>query len=66
MNRRCPPGYITKAEAAERLGVSTKTLDRRRKSEDSLSRTLLKGRQVLFLVSDVEAYFKCCKARGRL
>ena len=66
MSRHCPPGYMTKAEAAERLGISTKTLDRRRKFEDSFGSVLLKGRQVLFPISDVEAYFELCKQRGRI
>jgi len=55
-----PPGFLTKTEAAERLGMSSKTLERRIKTEELLSRVVRKGRQVFLSERDVEAYF----ARG--
>ena len=66
MKRPCPPGFMTKADVAKRLGYSTKTLDRRRKAEKVLGRILLKGNQLFFPESNVEAYFEHCKQRGWL
>lgn len=62
--RHQPPGYLSKAEAAERLGISTKTLERRLKTEPTLARVLRKGRQVFLPVQDVEAYFRRVQERG--
>lgn len=59
-----PPGYLSKAEAAERLGISVKTLDRRMKTEQLLSRVLRKGRQVFLRIEDVQAYFRHGQERG--
>lgn len=61
-----PPGYVTKAEGAQRLGVCTKTLDRRIKNEAGLFRILRKGRQVWLREDDVEAYFELSQQRGHL
>lgn len=62
--RYCPPGFLSKSQAAQRLGVSTKTLERRMKTEPLLSRVLRKGRQVFLSVDDVEAYFRLGRERG--
>jgi len=59
-----PPGYWTKAQAAQRLGMSTKTLERRMKTERLLSRVLRKGRQVWLRTQDVDAYFRLGEERG--
>lgn len=61
-----PAGFMTKYEAAERLGLSTKTLDRRRKSEPLLQQTLRKGNQVLFREAVIQRYFALCEQRGHL
>lgn len=61
-----PPGYLSKIEAAQRIGFSTKTLDRRIKSEPLLSEVLRKGRQVFLPIAAVEAYFEMCQKRGHL
>lgn len=61
-----PPGYVTKAEAADRLGMSTKTLERRIRTEPVLGRILRKGKQVWLRVQDVEAYFRLAQERGSL
>jgi predicted site-specific integrase-resolvase len=63
---RRPPGYLTKDEAAERLGMSVKTLDRRMKTEPVLRRVMRKGQRVLLLESAVEAYFKLAQERGSI
>lgn len=62
--RYCPPGYLTKADAARRLGVCLKTLERRMKTEPVLSDVLRKGRQIFFRERDVEAYYKLAQQRG--
>lgn len=59
-----PPGYLSKAEAARRLGISVKTLDRRMKTESLLSRVLRKGRQVFLPADVVEEYFRHGQQRG--
>ncbi len=61
-----PPGYVSKAETAERLGISVKTLDRRMKMEGILGRVLRKGRQLWFPLQEVEAFFELCQRRGRI
>lgn len=64
---RVPPGYLSKSQAAERLGMSTKTLDRRTKTEPALGRVTRKGRQggqVLFPIEVVEAYAQLAEKRG--
>ncbi len=60
----CPEGYCSKAEAARRLGISEKTLDRRRQAEPLLANVLCIGRRVLLPIRDVEAYFHLCQQRG--
>ena len=63
----CPPGYLSKADAARHLGVSTKTLDRRRAIEPMLKdHELRKGNQVYFPRRVVEQYFQMCQKRGRI
>lgn len=59
-----PPGYLSKAEAARRLGISVKTLDRRMKTESHLARVLRKGRQVFLPEKDVMEYFRFGEQRG--
>lgn len=61
-----PPGYLSKVDAAERLGISTKTLDRRIKTEPVLSGILRKGRQVFLPVEAVDSFFEICRERGRI
>ena len=61
---RRPPGYMTKTEAAEHLGISEKTLERRLKTEAQLARVLRIGRRVWLLASDVESYFRKSEQRG--
>lgn len=61
---RRPPGYLTRAESAEYLGISEKTLERRMKSEQFVARVLRVGRRVWLLASDVEAYFRLGQERG--
>lgn len=61
-----PPGYLSKSEAAERLGMSVKTLDRRRMTEPTFGRELRKGRQVFLSVQGVEAYARLSRERGYL
>lgn len=61
---RRPPGYVSKAEAAERLGISEKTLERRMKAEDLGARVLRVGRRVFLLAADVEAHFRLGQERG--
>ncbi len=63
---RRPPGYVTRAEAAEQLGISEKTLERRMKTENALARVLRIGRRVWLLASDVDAYFQRSQERGYL
>ena len=63
---RRPPGYLTKAEAAERLGFSQKTLDRRMKTEPCLARALRIGQRVWLREDDISAYFKRSQDRGYL
>lgn len=65
-SRLSPPGYMSKAEAAKRLGISTKTLDRRIKTEPILSGILRKGRQVFLRAESVEAFFELCEERGQI
>ncbi|GJM17941.1 MAG: hypothetical protein DHS20C14_01540 [Phycisphaeraceae bacterium] len=62
----CPPGYLTKTDAAQRLGMCLKTLERRMKTEPVLSQVLRKGRQVFFSERAVEAYYKLAQQRGYL
>lgn len=62
--RPVPPGYLSKAQAADRLGISTKTLDRRRKTEPHLESDMSKGGQVLFREPVIEAYWRLSKERG--
>lgn len=62
--RRTPSGYLDKRDAAEYLGMSTKTLDRRRQTEPLLQRTLRKGRQLFFLEESVRQYLELAKQRG--
>jgi len=64
--RNGPPGYLSKRQAAERLGVSTKTVDRRLKLGDLHVKILRIGRSTWLLESDVEQYFAACKQRGYL
>ena len=61
---RRPPGYITRAEAAEKLGISEKTLERRMKTEKALARVLRVGRRIWLLKSDVKAHFDRSEERG--
>ena len=61
---RRPPGYVSKAEAAERLGISEKTLERRMKAEDLGARVLRVGRRVFLLAADVEAHSVLVKSGG--
>ncbi len=63
-SRPIPPGYLSKAQAAKRLGISIKTLDRRRQTEPTLDAELNKGGQLLFREPVIEAYFRLCKERG--
>lgn len=60
----CPPGYLSKAEAAQRLGVSVKTLDRRMRTEKLLTNVLRKGRQVFLPIEALDAYFRLGQERG--
>lgn len=63
----CPPGYLSKAEAANELGVSTKTLDRRRALEPLLkSSEFRKGNQIYFPQSVIAEYFQLCQKRGHI
>ena len=64
--KRRPPGYLSKAEAADRLGISEKTLDRRMRAEDFAARVLRVGKRVWVLASDVDAYFRRGQERGYL
>lgn len=66
MTTPTPEGYLTKAEAAARLGMSTKTLERRMKTEPLLQRVLRKGRQLLFPADAISAYFQLAEERGQL
>jgi len=66
MAMRRPAGFLTKAEAAERLGMSTKTLERRMKREELLSRVVRIGKRVLLPEKNVEAYLKRAVERGYL
>lgn len=60
-----PPGYITKEEAAQRLGVGVKTIDRRLKSEPLLSEAVLKaGRRLWIAEYCVARFFEYAKKRG--
>lgn len=61
---RRPDGYVSKSEAADRLGISEKTLERRIKGGEMRAKLLLAGRRVWLLASDVEAYFTLCRQRG--
>lgn len=61
---RRPEGYLTKSEAADRLGISEKTLDRRIKAGEMCTKLLLAGRRVWVLARDVDSYFVICKQRG--
>ena len=63
---RRPPGYVTKTEAADRLGVSERTVDRRQRKEEWLTRVLRVGRRVWLRAADVEAYFRLSVERGHL
>lgn len=60
----CPPGYLSKADAAQRLGVSVKTLDRRMRTEELLSNVMRKGRQVFLPIAALDAYFRLGQERG--
>ena len=59
-----PEGHYSKQEAAAKVGICTRTLDRRRKLEGVLPRVLKAGRNLWFPVSDVEAYIKLTRERG--
>lgn len=59
-----PAGHFTKQEAAEKLGVCPRTLDRRRALEGVLPRFLKAGRNLWFPERDVEAYVKLTRDRG--
>jgi len=59
-----PPGYLTKVQAAARLGMSTKTLDRRMKTEQLLQDFIRKGRQIFLRDVAVEAYYQHSQDRG--
>lgn len=61
-----PPGYINKEESAAVLGVSTKTFDRRRKTEPLLAESLRIGNQLWFLEKLIYAYFEYGVKRGSL
>ena len=61
---RRPEGYVTKNEAAAKLGISVKTLDRRMQTEELLARVLRIGRKVWLRATDVDAYFKVAQERG--
>lgn len=66
-SRLSPPGYLSKAEAAERLGISTKTLDRRRSKEPLLkANELRKGNQVFFPHAAIAEFFELCQKRGHI
>ena len=62
--RYCPPGYLSKKQAAERLGICVKTLDRRLKTQQLVAAVLRKGRQVYLSARDIEAYFRNGQERG--
>lgn len=59
-----PAGYLSKADAAAKLGVSEKTLDRRLKAGDLVAATLVAGRRLWLKAADVEAYFRLVQERG--
>ena len=61
-----PTGYLTKEEVASRFGFDPKTLDRRRKEEPLLAKTLIAGKRVWFHVDAVQAYWEYAMKRGRL
>lgn len=46
--------------------MSTKTLERRMKTEPLLQRVLRKGRQLLFPADAISAYFQLAEERGQL
>jgi predicted site-specific integrase-resolvase len=57
-------GYLTKKQAAAKLGVSPKTLERRIKQEGILADAIKKGQEWLYPESSVQAHFAACKRRG--
>ncbi|MGP1346814.1 MAG: hypothetical protein ACTS3F_09150 [Phycisphaerales bacterium] len=59
-----PQNHLSKQEAAARLGVCTRTLDRRRAIEGALPRVLKAGRNLWFPERDVESYVKLTRERG--
>lgn len=60
-----PPGYLSKEQAAERLGVGVKTLDRRLKSEPILSSDCIRaGRRLWIAESCVDRFFEFARNRG--
>lgn len=59
-----PPGHYNKKEAANRLGISEKTFDRRRKTEPMLSKVLRKGKETWYLEEVIEAYWDLGMKRG--
>lgn len=67
MSFRGPPGYLSKEQAAKRLGVGVKTLDRRLKTEPILSADCLRaGRRLWIAEICVERFFDCARKRGRI
>lgn len=61
-----PPGFMSKVQAALRLGMSTKTLDRRLKTEPLLRDLIRKGKQIFIRETAVEAYYQHSQERGHL
>lgn len=65
MNSYGPPGYLSKEQAAERLGVGVKTLDRRLKTEPILAADCIKaGRRLWIAEICVERFFEYARKRG--
>ena len=59
-----PAGHFSKQETAAKVGVCTRTLDRRRALEGVLPRVLKVGKRLWFPERDVEAYIKLTRERG--
>jgi len=60
-----PPGYLSKEQAAARLGVGVKTLDRRLKTEPMLANaTIRAGRRLWIAEERVRRFFDHAQQRG--
>ena len=61
-----PPGYLNKKACASRIGISSRTFDRRRQLEPLLQEVICVGKQVFFKETAIEEYIRLVQKRGFL